>query len=332
MKKLILLFLGLLLISCGGDKDDVITKKLRTFTLSVTASEGGSVDYNNLTGGVFLDGDLVNVSANADIDHYFIGWSNGSKENPIQISVNSNISIKAKFINKKDLITRFDQIVIGNGENGPRFTVRWKQMKVFLEGTATTEFDNELLNFINELNLILDNDSEFLSSKVVSFSESNVHVFITDADTYKEAYPDYENTPLEEYWGYAGWNFNGDGVIYKGNVFVNSSEMLANYIIQWTISHELGHVLGLKHTEDITSIMHQNYREGINDVFSDLDKEALRFLHDERMTIFSDSDEAKSILEEILGINVGKTFKNNSNTDFIKKSKSANIVFACSKN
>tara|TARA_B100000767_G_scaffold121000_1_gene115388 strand:- start:7698 stop:8666 length:969 start_codon:yes stop_codon:yes gene_type:complete len=322
------------MISCGdgGDEDNIIAETIATFSLSVTATEGGSVDYNNPTGGIFLDGDQVNVKANADTDHYFIGWSNGSKENPIQISVNSNIFIRAKFINKKDLITRFDQIVIGNGENGPRFTVRWKQMKVFLEGTASTEFNNELLNFINELNLILDNDNEFSSSKVEDFSESNVHVFVTDANTYKETYPDYENISLEDYWGYAGWLFNDDGNIYSGNVFVNSSEMLANNIIQWTISHELGHILGLKHTEDNSSIMHQYYREGVNDLFSDLDKEALKFLHDERMTVFSDSDKARSILEEILGINSGKTLKNNSNTDFTAKFKSSNIVFACSKN
>ena len=84
-------------------------------------------------------------------------------------------------------------------------------MKIFLKGTATEEFNTELLSFIEELNLVLDNDSSFSSNKVDTRSESNVHMFVTEADTYVEAYPRYEDTKLENYLGYAGWFYNGNG-------------------------------------------------------------------------------------------------------------------------
>ena len=58
MKKLILLFLGLILISCGGGGDEDVTPVqvtpepvvVQKFTLTVSAAEGGSV---NTSGGSF---------------------------------------------------------------------------------------------------------------------------------------------------------------------------------------------------------------------------------------------------------------------------------------
>jgi hypothetical protein len=77
--------------------------------------------------------------------------------------------------------------------------------------------------------------------------------------------------------------------------------------------------------------MHPNHRPGVNDVFSDLDKEALRFLHDERMTVFSNSDESREVLEGILGINNTNKAKNKPNTSFESKAKPGSIIYACGK-
>ena len=70
-----------------------------------------------------------------------MAWFNWSRENPIQINIESDTTITAKFINKQNLITRFDQIVIGTGENGPRFTLRWDEMKIFFHQTLTAMSD-----------------------------------------------------------------------------------------------------------------------------------------------------------------------------------------------
>ena len=91
--------------------------------------------------------------------------------------------------------------------------------------------------------------------------------------------------------------------------------------IKWTIRHELGHVLGLKHTPDETSIMHRFFREDINEGFSELDKESLRFLHDSRMPLKSDLESSNAILKNILGVNNSKKIRKN----FIVKQKSKKI-------
>ena len=239
-----------------------------------------------------------------------MGWSNGSRENPIDINIHSDISILAKFINKQKLLKRFEQIVIGDGANGPQYTLRWRQMNLFLDGIMSSKFKEELGLFIKELNTILDNDEAFSINEVNTLSDSNVHMMVTDADTFKEVYSVYENTPIEDYWGYAWWFNNEAGNIDYGRVFMNSIKMYApensavvkNRVIRYTIRHELGHILGLKYTIDESSIMFPNHTPGLNDVFSDLDKEALRFLHDERMPVFSNSNDARAILEDILGI------------------------------
>ena len=67
MKKVMLLFLGLILTSCGGGDDEDVTPVqvtpepvvVQKFTLAVSASEGGSV---NTSGGTFDDGTSVSVS------------------------------------------------------------------------------------------------------------------------------------------------------------------------------------------------------------------------------------------------------------------------------
>ena len=92
MKKLILLFLGLILISCGGGDDEDVTPVqvtpepvvVQKFTLAVSASEGGSV---NTSGGTFDLGTSVNLTATAQNGYVFSGWSGDSTSNENSISI-----------------------------------------------------------------------------------------------------------------------------------------------------------------------------------------------------------------------------------------------------
>ena len=105
--------------------------------------------------------------------------------------------------------------------------------------------------------------------------------------------------------------------------------MSTKLVIRWTIRHELGHILGLKHTSEQSSIMNSAHYPGQNDVFSDLDKEALRFLHDERLPVFSNSDESRAILESILEINDNKTGKIKSASNFKIKALPTSFQLSC---
>ena len=178
----------------------------------------------------------------------------------------------------------------------------------------------------------MDNDSNFLCTEVNTLPNSNVHIFVTESDIYKEIYPQFKKIDLADYLGYKWWLYNGSSEIYEGIIFANSNSKLTE-TIRWTIQHELGHMLALKHTEDTKSIMHPFYNKGVNEIFSDLDKQVLRFLHNERMLVYSDFNQSKSILEGIMGINSSKSLveKNSRirNLSPIIKTKPGNHIFAC---
>ena len=312
MKKLRLIFIFLIIISCSKKnttEDEVI---LATYQLSILDSEGGSVYYNNPNNGLFVSGSKITLEAIPNEGFYFTEWSNGSRENPIIINVDSDVTIFPKFLNKMSVIKRFNEIVIGNGENGPMYTVKWKAMKISLQG-ASTEIEEELDFFIEELNSILSNDNQF-SCEIVTDNNYGVHIVNSTAEEFLNIYPKYENNgiKLEDFWGYASWSANAEGYINEGTVFLNKPEMTWIKAIKWTIRHELGHVLGLKHTTDETSIMHPLFTENINEDFSDIDKEALRFLHDSRIPLKSDLESSNAILKNILGVSSSKMIQQNS--------------------
>lgn len=93
MKKAILL-LGLILFSCS--KNEGLDKQ--TFTLIVSASEGGNVSSS---GGNYKAGSEVTITATPYSEYVFSGWSNGSSDNPIKITVNSNQTLNANFTKRK---------------------------------------------------------------------------------------------------------------------------------------------------------------------------------------------------------------------------------------
>ncbi len=68
------------------------------YSLVIAASEGGSV---NSTGGTYDKGTKITVTATPDGEYLFDSWSDGSTENPREITVTSNFDLTANFIKKK---------------------------------------------------------------------------------------------------------------------------------------------------------------------------------------------------------------------------------------
>ena len=65
-----------------------------SYTLTISSNEGGSVSNQ---GGTYNEGESVTITATPDQGYRFTGWSDGSTENSITISINSNTSITANF-------------------------------------------------------------------------------------------------------------------------------------------------------------------------------------------------------------------------------------------
>ena len=104
MKKLAYLSILLLFSYCSSDSDsvEVVVPPTLNYTLSVTAGEGGSVSS---AGGSYKSGQVVTITATANSEYVFSGWSNGSNDNPLTVTMNSNQVISASFDKKKYTLT-----------------------------------------------------------------------------------------------------------------------------------------------------------------------------------------------------------------------------------
>ena len=86
----------LILYSCSTEEDDApppdaIVKK---YILAVTAGEGGTVSSS---GGTYSQGTQVSITATPSSGYTFTGWSNGTTDNPISITLNSDQNLTANF-------------------------------------------------------------------------------------------------------------------------------------------------------------------------------------------------------------------------------------------
>ena len=103
MKKIFILLLFIPLIYCSSDSGNEATTPPPVttpppdvnYTLTVSAGDGGSVSS---TGGTYSSGESVSITATANSEYVFSGWSNGSTENPLSVTMNSNQTISASFV------------------------------------------------------------------------------------------------------------------------------------------------------------------------------------------------------------------------------------------
>ena len=101
MKRVLSLLLILtIVLSCSKDTvtPSPTPEPTPKYSLVIAASEGGSV---NSTGGTYDKGTKVTVTATPDGEYLFDSWSDGSTENPREITVTSNLDLTANFIKKK---------------------------------------------------------------------------------------------------------------------------------------------------------------------------------------------------------------------------------------
>jgi len=102
MKKLIFGFmLSILFFSCGKEST-VVADPVISFTLTVTSGVGGGVSS---PGGSYTQGKSVSITATPNSEYVFANWSNGSTDNPLSITVNSNQTVTANFEKRKYPLT-----------------------------------------------------------------------------------------------------------------------------------------------------------------------------------------------------------------------------------
>ena len=112
------------ILSCGKDSPETVESVI-TFNLTVTSSTGGKVSSS---GGPFESGSNVSITATPDSEYVFVNWSNGSTDNPLSVTVNSNQTITSNFEKRKYPLT---VSITGSG------TV---SEKIISAGKTTTEY------------------------------------------------------------------------------------------------------------------------------------------------------------------------------------------------
>ena len=88
---------ALALVSCAKEEEVVTPPTPNKYTLTITADTGGSVSS---PGGTYNEGSKITVTATPDGMYLFKEWSDGSTTNPREITVTSNLTLKASFIKK----------------------------------------------------------------------------------------------------------------------------------------------------------------------------------------------------------------------------------------
>ena len=115
MKRLPIYISLLLLLTCakedsqdpGTTPSNIVPK----YTLTASAADGGSV---STLGGSYNKGTQVSITATASEGYRFTGWSNGSSDNPLTVTLNSNTSITANF----EVIVNTYSLAVTAGEGG----------------------------------------------------------------------------------------------------------------------------------------------------------------------------------------------------------------------
>lgn len=123
-KSLCVFLISVVFISCG--KDNLVElESVISFTLTVNSGTGGSVSS---PGGSYNQGKSVSITATPNSEYVFVNWSNGSTQNPLSITVNSNQNITANFEKRKYPLTI---TIVGSG------TV---SEEIISAGKTTTEY------------------------------------------------------------------------------------------------------------------------------------------------------------------------------------------------
>ena len=166
-------------IGCSKDSSDE-TPSTPSYTLTVNQSEGGTVSSS---GGSYQRGTEVSLSATPNSEFVFNGWSNGSTENPLSITINTNITLSANFVKRKYPLeiniqgpgTVTEELIL-SGKNTPTSYNSGSIVRLTAVPTGDwSEFQSwsgDINSFEKTIEITLDDSKEIN----VSFHETNIIV------------------------------------------------------------------------------------------------------------------------------------------------------------
>ena len=164
------------ILSCGKESP-VVSDPVISYTLTVSSGTGGSVSS---PGGSYNQGQSVSITATPDSEYVFVNWSNGSTDNPLSITVNSNQTITANFEKRKYPLT---VSITGSG------TV---SEEIISAGKTTTEYTS---GSVIRLTANASDGWSFSSwSGNVSSTQNPIEVSINEAKTVTAAFSEIDSS------------------------------------------------------------------------------------------------------------------------------------------
>jgi hypothetical protein len=246
------------------------------YTLTITRSGNGNVtvEPNKAT---YIYGENVTLTATADPDWTFAGWSGdvSSSENPITITMDSNKSITAVFTQKPYTLTI---IIIGNGtvNKNPDHTLYAEGETVTLTaipdaGWKFVEWGGNISSSENPTSIIMDGNK----TVYVTFTQEQYTLIVhveglgnvtktPDWSTYTYGTQVQLTASADIGWNFSYWSFgnimsldNPLTFIITGNMTITAHFQLKQYTIMASVSStggtiEPSGIVTVTHGEDIT--------------------------------------------------------------------------------
>lgn len=169
---LLLIAFGLTAINC---KKETSENEMIFYNVSVSSTNGGNV---NTTGGTYASGSQIQLIATADTDYYFVGWSNGSNENPLPILINQNLNIRANFLKKRVALTvltngngTVEQELLSSSKNKTDYTIgsQIRLTAIPEENWSFLSWGGDITSSNNPLEISLNSTKTYLAT----FTENN---------------------------------------------------------------------------------------------------------------------------------------------------------------
>lgn len=238
------------LFSCSKEEP---TPEPTKYTLTVSAGDGGNVSS---TGGSYNAGSEVTITATPNSEYVFSGWSNGSTENPIKITVNSNQTLTANFTKRKYALSItiegegiVTEEIISSGKDYDSGTV----VKLTANPTSGWNF-NGWSGAITSADTSIELTLNEAKAITATFNQLESAIIKEDLlgqwDFYNQSTAKYNQTSITEVCNIHSLIFNQDDT-YK--LYTNNEAGICNYVIfgTYTITEDVLSLYVLENNENV---------------------------------------------------------------------------------
>ena len=212
----------------------------------------------------------------------------------IDISNIDEVSILTQ--EEESLIEHFQYLTLWQGPHVSEVETnrRWNNaMLLYLDGTISNEFEATVAKVLADYNALFE-DSDFSISLTEDAEAANGHLFFGTQAEVEDFWPDmYDLIQNGNYDGYAM-------TPSQNNVLVSTRIWISNPI-ESLVKHEIGHALGLGHSnrcEDEKSIMCSQISADSN--FTTAEEDVFRLLYSSNFTAGLSATEIEALLADML--------------------------------